>query len=73
MLASLKFHAQRLSYHLGRRFLVGSSKYKVRGYYANPFALRRLHEPHLVKPMHKVLSQHTGAFIDIGVNMAKPS
>jgi FkbM family methyltransferase len=71
MLASLKDHVRRLSYQLGRPFEVGSTQYKARGYFSNPFVLRATHEQYLVPPMTRVLAARTGAFIDVGVNVGQ--
>lgn len=70
-IAAIKSHIIRIKYQLGRRLILGSKKYRLRGYLANRFATDFHHEPFMTKVLERALAAKGGAFIDIGVNVGQ--
>lgn len=71
MIQQLKSHIARIKYQLGRHLILGSRKYRLRGYLANRFASDFHHEPFMTQVLERALKKKAGAFIDIGANIGQ--
>jgi len=68
MLRSIPYHWKRLRFELGRPLVLGSKKYRVRGFLPNRLTTSDRHEAHLLVPFAHALRSTTGHFVDVGVN-----
>jgi len=68
ILRSIPYHWKRLRFELGRPLVLGSKKYRVRGFLPNRLTTSSTHEAHLLAPFAQALRSNAGHFVDVGVN-----
>ena len=68
----IKSHVTRVGQLLGRRVTFGNHRFSMPGYYASrlPNADDE-HEAYMVAVVRRVLASSPGAFVDVGVNIAR--
>jgi FkbM family methyltransferase len=65
-------HISRARFQLGRKMVIGPSRYKLRGYHGSNFTLNtRDNERDVLAVLQRHLSNRTGAFLDVGVNIGQ--
>jgi len=70
-IAAIKKHIARIKYQLGGRLVLGSRRYRLRGYFANRFSTDFSHEPFMTKVFERAFEKKIGAFVDVGVNVGQ--
>lgn len=68
---TIKSHIARIKHQLGAALILGTRRYRVRGYLGNRFTTDFNHEPFMTRVLERSLAKRGGAFVDVGVNVGQ--